>query len=117
MRAHKDFIYEHAPGWILGLRQDLEQLAVREEEEPGEALPLSLEVVVEALSDQVQQLVRLLQLLQDAVDLNHLGENTGYVYVREILVAFLGQLKWPGVPFNGIIKPLVSWSPSRVNIY
>ena len=62
--ALEDLLQEglHAQG-VLGLGEDLQQLVVGEEVEPGEREALGLEVVVQALLDEVQQLVGLDQVL------------------------------------------------------
>eukprot|EP00966_Prymnesium_polylepis_P002065 47252-Prymnesium_polylepis.1 len=48
---------------VLRLREDLEQLVVREEEEAREGEPLEVEVVVEALLDLLEEAVGVAQLL------------------------------------------------------
>eukprot|EP00964_Phaeocystis_antarctica_P055483 scaffold32640_cov63-Phaeocystis_antarctica.AAC.1 len=52
---------------VLGLREDLQQLVVGEEEEPREREPLLLEVVVEPLLDELEQPVGLLEGLEQTL--------------------------------------------------
>ena len=47
---------------VLGLGEDLEQVAVRQEVEAGEARALGLEVVAQALLDHVEELVGFFEL-------------------------------------------------------
>ena len=50
--------------WVLGLRENLKQLIIREEIETREGHSLSLQVLTESLLYLVQQLVALSKVLQ-----------------------------------------------------
>ena len=50
---------------ILGLGEDLKQLIIGQEVEPGEGGPLGLQVLTKTLLDLVQELVALLQVVQE----------------------------------------------------
>jgi len=59
------------PGWILGLRQDLQQLVVGQEEEAREEETLLFQIGVEALEDELQEFVGLFESVEHFVDLDH----------------------------------------------
>ena len=63
---------------ILGLGQDLEQLIVRQEVEPGERSSLRLQVLAETLLDLFQELVALPEVLQEA-SIRAEGDDVGVV--------------------------------------
>ena len=51
---------------VAGLREDLEEFIVGEEEEAREDKPLGLQVVLQTLLDLIQERVVLLECLQEA---------------------------------------------------
>lgn len=57
------------PAWILGFTQNLQQLLIGQEEEPGEVESLLLQVLIEPSLDQLQQLRGLTETLKDLVHL------------------------------------------------
>ena len=54
--------------WVFRLGDDSEEVVVREKVEPGEFLPLLLEVVAELLDDLVQFEIGILKLGEESVD-------------------------------------------------
>ena len=59
------------PGGIFGLREDLQQLVIGEEEEAGEEEAFLLQIVVQTLQDQLQEPIGFLQFLQHHVYGHH----------------------------------------------
>ena len=52
---------------ILGLREDLQKLIIREKEESGEGHAFCFKVVTKSLLDLVKQLVALSEVLKESV--------------------------------------------------
>lgn len=62
------WVWTHSPGGILGLRQDLEELIVGQEEEPGEEEALLFQVLIQPFKNELQEFVGLFQPLQHPLD-------------------------------------------------
>lgn len=62
------WVWTHSPGGILGLRQDLEELIVGQEEEPGEEEALLFQVLIQPFKNELQEFVGLFQPLQHSLD-------------------------------------------------
>ena len=79
-------------GGVLGLGQDLQQLVIRQEVEPGEGRPLGLQVLAEPLLDLVQELVALLQVVQETgirAEGDHLEKDYNHIMIIiRIIIAF-----------------------------
>ena len=62
--------------WILGLREDLKELVIREEVEAWEGNALGLQVLTESLLHLLQQEVALTKVLQQPV-VSAVGDDLG----------------------------------------